>query len=81
MSWQLINCKKAYELGPVAIADLRREERTLRAMGNRAGANVLASRIEVHQRQWEAYAAKHEPAPMPEYKGGRALTKIDTQGL
>ena len=81
MSWQLINCKKAYELGPVAIANLRREERTLRAMGNRAGANVLASRIEVQQRQWDAFSALHEPAPLKQQASKRDLTKIDTQGL
>ena len=80
MSWKLINCHKAYELGPVAIADLRREEQTLRAMGNKAGANVLSSRIAVRQRHWDALKARHAVAPS---KGTsvRDLTKIDTQGL
>ena len=80
MSWKLINCHKAYELGPVAIADLRREEQTLRAMGNKAGANVLSSCIAVRQRHWDALKAKHEPVPSTGTIV-RDLTKIDTQGL
>ena len=79
MIWKLINCHKAYELGPVAIADLRREEQTLRAMGNKAGANILASQITLRQLQWDAYKALHEPRPANEIIV-RDLTKIDTQG-
>ena len=81
MSWQLINCKKAYEMGPKAIADLRRQEASLRAMGNTSGANILKAQYEAAQDRWAAYSELHEPAPLGEYKGSRDLKKIDTQGL
>ena len=81
MSWQLINCKRAFELGPKVIADLRRQEASLRAMGNTSGANILKAQYEAAQERWDAYSKLHEPAPLGEYAGKRNLTKIDTQGL
>ena len=81
MTWKLINCKRAYELGPVAIADLKRQEASLRAMGNTAGANIAKAQYEAAQERWDAYSKLHEPAPMGSLSSTRDLTKIDTQGL
>ncbi len=80
MTFKLINCAKAWELGPVEVARLRRLESTARAMGNNAGANVLAAQADRLERQWEHTKARHEAPPMVWKGDGKPLTKIDTQG-
>ena len=79
MSFKLINCQKAYELGPVTISRLKREEAAARAMGNHSGANILKSQHEAAQARWDAYWALHRTEG--NVKSDRELTTLDTPGL
>ena len=80
MTFKLINSPKAWELGPVEISYLKRLERSTRAMGNRAGANVLEAQIAKAERQWQQTLERHAVAHMT-YTTDAPLTKIDTQGI
>ena len=77
---KLINNHRAYEHGPVRIAELRRKEAAARAMGNVSGANVLRAQHVAAQVRWDTYKARHEPPPMTWLESLQPLTKIDTQG-
>lgn len=76
----LINTPKFYELGPVRIAELRKQAEAAAAMGNKAGARILYAQVEVISSRWVSTLARHKPAAQTYSFSAKASAKIDTQG-
>ena len=76
----LMNTPRFYELGPVRMADLRKQAEAAEAMGNIAGARILYAEIEVISARWEATLERYKPEPREYTFSGKPAAKIDTQG-